>query len=351
MNTPPVALVAGVSGVIGTPLAEQLLTLGWKVYGLSRHSPKLKSGTPLERLLPVAVDLRDSQSTRAVASKCDDVTHAFYCANDGSSEIRTRMIANLLDAVSEAPRLANINLMQGMKYYGSNLGPFKTPAKETDPRVPGCEVYYAEEDLVLRRRQGWTWTALRPHAVCGYAAGSPLNLATLLGIYGSILRETGEDFVFPGSDACFASLFQLVDAELLARAAIHVSTTPGCGNQAYNINNGDVFRWKHVWPALAKFFGLKPGGVTNKSLADFLAGKQTAWDAITARHRLVSFPFERAARWAKGDYSGHNSRLACEHDIIADTLRLRKAGFAEVLDSEAMFLKIFERLRVERIIP
>jgi nucleoside-diphosphate-sugar epimerase len=263
------------------------------------------------------------------------------------------MLGNLLDMMESAPAFANIHLMQGMKYYGSNFGPFKTPAKEDDPRVAGCEVYYAEEDLVMRRQQGarWTWTALRPHAVCGYAAANPMNLATILAVYGAILRESGEEFRFPGTEAGFNSLFQLVDSELLARAAIYVATTPGCGNKAYNINNGDLFRWKHMWPALAAFFGLRPAGPANTLLADFLAQKQPAWEAIAAKYQLAPFPFERAPRWVKGDYSGRNSRLACEHDIIGDTLRLRRAGFTEVLDSETMFLQLFERFRAERIIP
>ncbi len=349
----PVALVVGVTGVIGTPLAEELLGRGWKVYGVSRRAPVLKSGTPLERLVHVAADLQDAQSPHTLSARCADVTHVFYCAHDGSGDRRVRMIANLLNAMADMPSVANLNLMQGMKYYGSHLGPFKTPAKETDPRVPGCKVYYNEEDLVLQRQRGasWTWTAFRPHAVCGYAAGNPLNLATVLAVYGSILRETGQPFAFPGSEACFGTLFQLVDAELLARAAIHVSTRPGCGNQGYNINNGDVFRWKYMWPGLARFFGLKPGRPANTSLAHFLAQKQSAWTAIAAKYRLKPFPIEHSASWAKGDYTGRNSRLACEHDIIADTLRLRKAGFAEVKDSEEMFLRIFERLRAARIIP
>ena len=353
MNVPNVGLVVGATGVTGTPMTEQLLSLGWRVYGLSRRFPQLKSGTPLDRLVHLPVDLSDPHSTRATLGRCSDVTHVFYSAHNGSGDIRKKMIANLLDALSEVPRFANINLLQGMKYYGSHLGLYKSPAKETDPRVPGCDFYYSEEDLVARRQQGsaWTWTALRPHAVCGYAAGNPMNLATIIAIYGSLQRATGSDFAFPGTDACFTSLFQAVDAELLARAAIHVSTEPACGNQAFNINNGDIFRWKHVWPALAGFFELRSAGPTGNSLADFLARQQAVWDALVSKHGLRPFPFERASRWAMGEYSGRNSRLACEYDLIADTLKLRKSGFGEVTDSQTMFLNIFKRLRTEKVIP
>ena len=46
--------------------------------------------------------------------------------------------------------------------------------------------------------------------------------------------------------AALLSCLQVCDADLLAEAAIHCSTTPECANQAFNINNGDTFRWSEV---------------------------------------------------------------------------------------------------------
>ena len=345
--------MTGAGGVTGTPMAEQLARAGWKVYGVSRRLPQLRGG-PFERFTHLSVDLTDAAATRSALARCTGVTHVFHCANDIRPETRLVMIESTLDAIeAAAPRLANINLLQGTKYYGSYLGAFKTPAKETDPRVPGGSFYYAEEDLVTGRRGGkdWTWTAVRPTAVCGYAAGNPLNLAAVLAIYGSLKRELNEPFGFPGTQACFDALIQVIDADLLARAALWVSTTPGCGNRGYNVGNGDMFRWKHMWPALARCFGLEPAGPQPYSLAQFLADKQPLWDAMTRKYRLRPFPFERAARWAQGDFQPPNSRLGCEYDWISDTLRIRQTGFNEVLDSEQMFLGMFERFRRESIIP
>lgn len=348
-----VALVLGASGVTGTPLVEQLLAAGWEVYGVSRHRPQLSCGESA-RFHHVAVDLTDARATREVLGRCSEITHAFYCANDARAARRVAMLASALDAIeAAAPGLANINLMQGTKYYGSYLGAFKTPAKETDPRVPGADFYYAEEDLVVARQRGkrWTWTAVRPTMVCGYAAGNPLNLATVLAVYGSLLRELGQPFGFPGTAACFRSLIQVTDAELLARAAIWVSTTAGCGNRAFNVTNGDLFRWQYVWPALARFFGLEAAGPQPYSLRQFLADKRALWEEMTRNYGLRPFPIERAADWVQGSFTPPNSRLACEYDFIADTLRLRQSGFCEVLDSEQMFLRLFARLRQERIVP
>lgn len=348
-----VAIVIGASGVTGTPLAEQLALAGWKVYGVSRRAAKLRGG-PYGQFHHLSVDLADVRAARAALAGCPDITHVFHCANDARSDTRLGMIRNALDAIeAAAPGFSNINLMQGTKYYGSYLGPFKTPAKETDPRVRGGDFYYSEEDLVTERQRGkrWTWTGVRPTAVCGYAAGNPVNLATVLAIYGSLLRELDQPFGFPGTTACFNSLIQVIDAELLARSAICVSTTPGCGNKAFNVSNGDMFRWKYLWPALARFFELEPAGPQPYSLKEFLSGKQPLWEAMTWKYGLAPFPFYRTPEWAQGSFSPPNSRLACEYDFISDTLRVRQSGFSECLDSEQMFLGMFERFRSERIIP
>ena len=350
-----VALVVGVSGVTGTPLAEQLLhTRGWKVYGVSRRTPELDAATPQGAFTHIAVDLADAAATRSALGKCADVTHVFHCANEGSRDGRLAMITNVVDSLEAcAANFANINLLQGTKYYGCHLGPFTTPAKETDPRVTGADFYYSEEDLVRARQaqKSWTWTAVRPHSVCGYAAGNPLNLVSAIGIYGSLLRELGQPFGFPGSARCFDSLFQAADAGLLARAAIHVSTTSGCANNAFNVNNGDYFRWRHLWPALAEFFRLPAAGPQPQSMEDFLRDKQPLWEAMTAKYGLKPFPYARAAKWAHGDYTPPHSRIACEYDVVSDLVKIRQHGFGEAVDSEEMFRRVLMRLRELRVIP
>jgi nucleoside-diphosphate-sugar epimerase len=243
--------------------------------------------------------------------------------------------------------------MQGTKYYGCHRGPISVPARETDPRVAGADFYYSEEDFVRVCQYGkrWNWSALRPHAVCGYGAGNPLNLGVVLGIYGSICKAIGAACAFPASDECFTARFNVMDAELLARAMIWCSTTPKCANQAFNVNNGDVFAWRDLWPSLAAFFELKSGGPCSQSLAQFLTAHQQTWQSLTVRHGLRAFPYERVAQWVQGDYRVPNSRLACEYDVHADLGKLRAHGFSEQVDSGKMFCRLFARLRAERVIP
>jgi nucleoside-diphosphate-sugar epimerase len=348
------ALVIGATGVTGTPLTEELLAAGWPVHAVSRRSPMLRAGLDRSRLHHVAVDLADAPACRERIGRLEEVTHLFYCGNAPEPALRLQLMRNVLDAVEQgSPRLENVHLMQGTKYYGCHLGAFKVPARETDPRVPGADFYYGEEDFVRSRARGkrWTWTAVRPHAVCGYARGNPLNLAVALGIYGSLKRARGEPLAFPATAACFESRFNVVDSELLARAAIWCSTTPGCGNEAFNINNGDVFRWKAIWPALAAFFELEPAGPQARSLPAFLAEHEGAWRDLTRTHGLVALPYERIAAWVQGDYRAPSTRFACEYDVVSDLAKARSRGFSETADSARMFLRLFERLRAERVIP
>ena len=77
------------------------------------------------------------------------------------------MLRNLVQVVeAAAPGLVHINQMQGTKAYGCQFGPFKTPAKETDPRHFPPNFYYDQEDFLASdsrarpghgRRCGPTW--------------------------------------------------------------------------------------------------------------------------------------------------------------------------------------------------
>jgi hypothetical protein len=99
-----------------------------------------------------------------------------------------------MDAIEPAsPDLAHVNLMHGTKWYGNHLGPFKTPAKEDDPRHMPPNFYYDQQDLVAARQRGktWTWSTARPHAICGFATGNPMNLVMVLAVYATISKALG----------------------------------------------------------------------------------------------------------------------------------------------------------------
>ena len=91
------------------------------------------------RVRYVAADLLNIKDTREKLSGLIEVTHIFYAAyQDRPSwaelvKPNLAMLVNIVDTIEPiAPDLQHVSLMQGYKVYGAHLGPFKTPARETD---------------------------------------------------------------------------------------------------------------------------------------------------------------------------------------------------------------------------
>lgn len=347
-----VALIPGVSGVVGRRVAEHVASLpDWEVIGLARRPPATTTG-----YRTIAVDLTDAASCRAALGRLAEVTHVFYCARyDHSTTVKepipenVAMLRNVLDAVEPVARgLEHVHLVHGSKYYGSDLGPYRTPAKETDPRLHLENWYYGQEDVVIERSRNarWTYSTSRPHGICDRAPGIARSMSMVMAVYATISRELGLPLFFPGTPENFNALYQCTDAGLLARAIVWVSTQPQCANQCYNVTNGDFIRWVNVWPRFAQYFGMEYGGVRTVRLAQAMADKGPVWERIVAKHGLAPTPYEQVALWPYGDFIFNAGR-----DIMSDTLKLRRHGFWETLDTEEMFLGLFEGFRAARIIP
>ena len=177
------------------------------------------------------------------------------------------MLRNLLGALDHAP-VQHVALMTGLKHY---LGPFEsygagpipdTPFREEEPRLPAPNFYYAQEDELwaAAERQGFHWSVHRSHTVIGHAVGNAMNMGLTLAAQATLCKELGKPFIFPGSETQWNSLTDMTDGELLAEHMIWAATTEKAANQAYNVVNGDVFRWRWMWPKLAAYFGIEAEG-------------------------------------------------------------------------------------------
>jgi hypothetical protein len=259
------------------------------------------------------------------------------------------MLINLLDVIeSTAPDLVHINIMHGTKWYGSHLGPFKTPAKESDPgRIPP-NFYHDQQAFIEERQVGktWTWSTARPHSICGFAIGNPMNLVLVLAVYATISKALGLPLKHPGSEANASALVNVTDSGLLSRACVWMSTDLGAANEPFNITNGDIFRWIDMWPAIADYFGMEAGPAQKIDLVNTMADQGQQWKSLAQKHDLVPIPYEQLVVW---DYG--NRVFTPEFDIISSTTKARQYGFSEFQDSQAMFLRQFDELRQNRIIP
>ncbi|WP_375273773.1 SDR family oxidoreductase [Methylorubrum thiocyanatum] len=349
------ALIAGVGGIVGNNLARHLVGRGWTVAGLARRPPEIAGVTP------VAADLLDPAAlARALDGQAP--THVFLAtwlrqATEAENiRVNAAMVKNLLDALRPATSLRHVALVTGLKHY---LGPFEaygkgslppTPFREELPRLPVENFYYAQEDAVFEAaaRDGFTWSVHRPHTIVGYALGNAMNMGVTLAVYATLCRETGRPFRFPGSAAQWNGLTDVTDARLLARHLEWAAVTEAAHNEAFNVVNGDVFRWQWMWGRIARWFGITAApfdGEVNP-LEHQLAGAAPLWAEIAARHGLIEPDLNRlASAWHT------DADLGRPIEVVTDMSKSRRLGFLDYQPSDDAFFDLFERLRADRVIP
>jgi nucleoside-diphosphate-sugar epimerase len=169
-----------------------------------------------------------------------------------------------------------------------------------------------------------------------------------LATYATICRETGRPFVFPGSAVQWNGLTDMTDARLLACHLQWAATTPVARNQAFNVVNGDVFRWQWMWERLAQWFGIPaapyPGEVT--PLERQLADAAPIWAEIARKYSLVEPDLHvLASAWHT------DADLGRPIEVVTDMSKSRKLGFREYQATDDSFFDLFRTLREAHIIP
>lgn len=352
-----IALVVGATGITGSSLAEELITQGWTTYGLSRNP-----NTDIPGLNPIKADLMNEQNL-AEALEGISPTHIYFTTwmrNDTEEKnirVNSMLVRNLLTVLSFKKSVKHVALVTGLKHY---LGPFdayakegvlpETPVREEHPRLPLPNFYYAQEDEVYKasERDGFTWSIHRPHTVVGYAVGNLMNIGTTLAVYASICKEKGRKFIWPGSEAQWNGISDVTDARVLAQQLIWASTTESAKNQAFNIANGDVFRWKWLWKRLADWFGIEAEGFdgTIKPLEKELENDHEIWAAIAEKYSLKEKNLNRLSSAWHTDLD-----LGRPLEVMCDMSKSRKLGFTAYISTDDSFTDVFKRLRAENMIP
>lgn len=344
------AVILGGTGMVGANMAQLLDRQGdWDVTIVSRRAPAFDT-----RARHLVCDMSDAADCKRQLGQLQDATHIFWTGHaTGTRWVDkvaqdTDLFRNAMSALEPAATsLAHVCLLQGSKYYGRHLGPFKTPAKESDARHFPPNFYYTQEDFLKQLAQGkrWTYSLMRPHIVCGYAR-TDINLPKPIAVYATLCKKLGLPLRFPGSQAAYRAVHCASDVELLNKGMLWAATTPAAANEAFNMVNGDHFRWENLWPRIAGYFDMEAGGVQEINLQTMMADKEELWNEIVREHQLLPTPFSEAASWAFADYA-----FAPTWDIMLDNTKARTFGFDEFVDSEQMFIRIFDSFRQQRFIP
>ena len=143
-------------------------------------------------------------------------------------------------------------------------------------------------------------------------------------------------------------LTDMTDARLLARHLEWAATTPAARDQAFNVVNGDVFRWSWMWGRLAQWFGLEPALFPGQGtpLEQQLADAAPLWAEIARKHDLAELDLSRlASAWHT------DADLGRPIEVVTDMSKSRKLGFLDYQATDDAFLDLFTRLRAARIIP
>lgn len=337
----------------GGAAAAHLAATGQPVLTLGRRPAEPttddSAGTPSH----LQADLLDVDSIPPGAlADITAVVYAGYAERAGfaeTTELNERMLAGLLEALARdgaAPE--RFVLIGGGKSYGEHLGPYRTPAKESDPRLLGPILYNPQEDLVQdgAARFGWSWTVLRPDGIFGHSIGSPMNILTGIAAFATLSKDEGVPLRYPGSLAGWGALHQATDARILARAVGWALEAETARDEIFNVTNGDTFRWKHLWTDIAEFFDLPVGEPQPLDLEGQMSGQTERWRRIAHREGLQIGELDAFVRWPFVQ-----GWLDTGYDMVQSTVKIRIAGFGDAIDSHESLRDHLLQLRRRGFIP
>ncbi|XP_027126638.2 (S)-8-oxocitronellyl enol synthase CYC2-like [Coffea arabica] len=371
-----VAVIFGVTGLVGKELARRLLSSSskrqWKVYGIAR-APQIKEALQNPNYHFVSCDLLNPSETRQKLSPLDDVTHIFWVTwasqfpidSPECCEENEAMMSNALNAIlPRAKALKHVSLQTGTKHYISLQE--QPNAKEVSyfdeqcPRVgTGHNFYYVLEDLLQERLGGKIpWSIHRPGFIMGCSHRSLYNLVGSLCVYGTICKKLNLPFLFGGTRECWEEMsIDASDARLVAEQHVWAATNEAVQSprgQAFNAINGSGFTWKEIWPAIGTKFGLSMESLAGSDAMfdqDFMfssamAQKGGLWKEIVTQEGLVQTEMEELANWGFLDvlFRFPRKMLGSRHKVdgLGFTVRF------QALDSILYWIDV---MRQEKLIP
>lgn len=355
----PKVVVAGALGVVGRAVVERFAARAdLRVVGLARRAPDFAPEATW-----LACDLRDPEATRRALAPHRDATHLVYAALHEKPDLlrgwrdpdhlatNRAMLRHALDALAGAP-LAHVSLLQGTKAYGVHTGrAMRVPAREADAVRDPANFYFAQQDLLVERaeRAGFAWTILRPQIVLGVAVGSAMNPVAALGAFAVLSRERGRPLAFPGHPHALA---ECSDARLVAAAIEWAWREPRAHGEAINVANGDVLVWSTLFERLAACFSMPLGAPAPLRPSDAMPRHAALWRRIAEREglRIADLDALIGLSWQYADATWAAPAPLPVPPLVS-TIKLRRLGFAECIDSEECVVQHLDAMRAQRYLP
>jgi nucleoside-diphosphate-sugar epimerase len=227
----------------------------------------------------------------------------------------------------------------------------RVPARETDAVRDHTNFYFDQHDLLdeRARRRGFAWTIFRPQIVLGIAVGSAMNPVAALGAWAVLMRELGRPLSPPGHAGLVA---ECTDARLIARAVEWAWETPHAHGEAFNIANGDVIVWTTFIARLAAEFGVPFGEPSPRRMADEMPKHASLWRQIAEREglRVADLDALIGLSWQYADATWA-ARKPLPAPPLVSTIKLRKAGFADCIDTEECIMAHLAAMRAQGYLP
>ncbi|KAL4649500.1 hypothetical protein ACB092_01G017600 [Castanea dentata] len=286
-------------------------------------------------------DVSDPNETQAKLSKLTDVTHIFYVtwANRPTEaqncETNGTMFCNVLWAVIlHAPNLKHICLLIGAKHY---LGPFESFGK-IKPYIPPFteDISHLKE---VNNKEGLTWLVHRANTIFGFSPCSLMNIIVTLCVYAAICKHEGIPLKFLGSKEAWENYSMASDANLIVEQQIWVVVDPKARNEAFNCNNGDVFKWRHLW----KNYGFKEG--EKVSLVELMKDKGQVLDETVRENQLQPTKLEDIGVWWFVDL------MHVIGDFVDSINKSKEYGFLDFRNSERSLIAWIDKMKIYKIVP
>lgn len=228
------------------------------------------------------------------------------------------------------------------------------------PRLDAPNFYYVLEDILFEeaekkeKEEGsgstWTWSVHRPNAIFGFSPYSLMNIIGSLCVYAAICKHLGRPLKFPGTKDAWESYSMASDADLIAEHQIWAAVDPYARNEAFNCNNGDVFKWKHLWKELAEQFGIEDYGLDENEkeklkLVELMADKGPVWEEIVKQNQLEPTKLEEVGVWWFTDL------MLSGGGALASMNKSKEHGFLGFRNSRNSFLYWIDKMKSYKIVP